>query len=91
MMQKYHPTFPFLGPLFSTGICHSLASLSVIPAPLCHSLASLSVIPTILFLSFPRRRESSFTISWIPFFKGMTRWSCHSHDPLPVIPAKAGI
>ncbi|MDX1916985.1 MAG: hypothetical protein SFT68_03280, partial [Rickettsiaceae bacterium] len=30
----------------------------------CHSL--------ILFLSFPRMRESSFTIFWIPFYKGMT-------------------
>ncbi|MDX1917514.1 MAG: hypothetical protein SFT68_06010 [Rickettsiaceae bacterium] len=30
---------------------------------------------------FPRRWESSITISWIPFFKGMTRES-HSHDSL---------
>ncbi|MDX1916790.1 MAG: hypothetical protein SFT68_02265, partial [Rickettsiaceae bacterium] len=32
-------------------------------------------------LSFPRRWESSITISWIPFFKGMTKES-YSHDSL---------
>ncbi|MDX1916894.1 MAG: hypothetical protein SFT68_02815 [Rickettsiaceae bacterium] len=37
---------------------------AVIPALLCHSRSSLS---------FPRRRESRINISWIPFFKGMTR------------------
>ncbi|MDX1916675.1 MAG: hypothetical protein SFT68_01660 [Rickettsiaceae bacterium] len=32
--------------------------------------------------SFPRRRESSLTISWIPFYKGMTRGQiCHSLAP----------
>ncbi|MDX1916667.1 MAG: hypothetical protein SFT68_01620 [Rickettsiaceae bacterium] len=28
--------------------------------------------PRSISLSFPRRWESSLTISWIPFFKGMT-------------------
>ncbi|MDX1916724.1 MAG: hypothetical protein SFT68_01915 [Rickettsiaceae bacterium] len=35
-------------------------------------------------MSFPRRWESRINISWIPFFKGMTRGKA-------VIPTKVGI
>ncbi|MDX1917279.1 MAG: hypothetical protein SFT68_04775 [Rickettsiaceae bacterium] len=39
--------------------------------------------PRSISLSFPRRWESSLTISWIPFFKGMTSGEgCHSHASL---------
>ncbi|MDX1916666.1 MAG: hypothetical protein SFT68_01615 [Rickettsiaceae bacterium] len=42
--------------------------------------------------SFPRMRESSLTISWIPFFKGMTRRRAVIPTlPLIVIPTKVGI
>ncbi|MDX1917505.1 MAG: hypothetical protein SFT68_05965 [Rickettsiaceae bacterium] len=33
-------------------------------------------------MSFPRRWESSLTISWIPFYKGDKGQVCHSHASL---------
>ncbi|MDX1917186.1 MAG: hypothetical protein SFT68_04295 [Rickettsiaceae bacterium] len=42
-------------------------------------------------MSFPRRRESTLTISWIPSFEGMTREGGLSFPGFFVIPTKVGI
>ncbi|MDX1917507.1 MAG: hypothetical protein SFT68_05975 [Rickettsiaceae bacterium] len=34
-------------------------------------------------MSFPRRWESSLTISWIPFYKGMTSGESSPQSSLP--------
>ncbi|MDX1916526.1 MAG: hypothetical protein SFT68_00880, partial [Rickettsiaceae bacterium] len=54
-----------------------------------HPGASLS-FPRSVSLSFPRRWESRINISWIPFFKGMTRHR-ESFPLFFVIPTKVGI